>query len=59
MVLLATWRGSIKEIQTGKMGEEELKDLGKVMGSGRRIARETSESVYICDSKRAGKTGTV
>ena len=39
--------------------KDEAKDPGTVMGSGWRIARETSKSEYSWDSERSGKTGTV
>ena len=43
----------------GKTGEEDVKEVGKVMGSGRRIESKTSELVYFWDSKSARKTGTL
>ena len=40
VALLTPWWGSIEGIQTGTMGEKEVKELDTVMGSGWRIARE-------------------
>ena len=37
------------------MGNEDLKELGTVMASAWRIARETSESTYSWDRERDGK----
>ena len=39
--------------------EEEVKYLDTVMGSGRLVAGEKLESVYIWDSERTRKTGIV
>ena len=38
------------------MGGEEVKDSDMVRKSSQCIARESSESAYIWDSKRVGKT---
>ena len=40
-------------------GRDEVKDLDEVRVDNWRIAREASESAYIWNSERAGKTGIV
>ena len=41
------------------MGRETAKDMDMVLDSCRRIARESSESTYIRDREREGKTDIV